>query len=105
MVFASFAIKHWRKSLTNAVTKKLSQSWGLALMWLGVIGVFLAVCRVEGISFLSMRVWWGIWLLVATIYGGIQLKMFRSRHYEVVKKEKQPDDPREKYLPKQKKRK
>jgi len=105
MVVASFIIKHWRRNLSNAVTKKLSRSWSLVLMWLGLVGLFLVVCRVEGISFVSMRAWWGVWLLVALIYAGIQMKMFRARHYELVPQKQEPDDPREKYLPKQKRRK
>ena len=102
---SSFALKYWRKRLTNAVTKKLSRSWPMFCFWLGFIGIFLVVCRVEGISFLSMRIWWAFWLITAIIFAVVQVRMFRSRHYEVVKKEVVPDDPRDKYLPKQKKKK
>lgn len=104
MVASSFAIKHWRKSIHNAPTKKLSRSWPSATFWFGLIGLFLVVCRVEGISFVSMRVWWLLWLIALVLYIFIQLKMFKARHYNVVPKSKTEATQRDKYLPKKKKK-
>ncbi len=102
LIALSFAVKNWRKK-QGSITKKLSRSWSSAFMWFGLTGLFLVVCRAEGISYVSMRVWWGVWLLIFAIYGFVQFKMFRSRHYEVLPQEKQQEDPRQKYLPKKKK--
>ncbi|MBT4119367.1 MAG: hypothetical protein HOG89_00060 [Candidatus Peribacter sp.] len=103
LMFGSFAIKRWRNSQSNAVTRKLSRSWQSASFWFGIVGLFMAVCRVEGISYLSMRFWWVVWGAIVVIYIGFQIKMFRSRHYEIVPQEAKEQDPREKYLPKKKK--
>jgi len=104
LVVGSFALKRWRKNKKNAVTKKLSRSWPSAAFWFGLIGLFLVVSRVEGISYVSMRVWWLVWFVTMGIYVGIQIKMYSMRNYEVLPKEQSADDPREKYLPKKKKR-
>jgi len=103
MVLASFGIKFWRSRLRNHVTKKLSRSWASALFWFGLIGLILAYSRIESISYVSMRLWWGVWIVALGAYLFIQFKLFRARHYEVLPKEKM-QDPREKYLPKRKKR-
>lgn len=104
LVIGSFAVKHWRKRLKNSVTKKLTRSYAPAMFWFGLTGLFLTVCRVEGISYLSMRLWWGVWLIAAVAFVWIQFKMFRARHYEIVPQEKKQADPKEKYLPQKKKR-
>ena len=93
----------WRKKMSNAPTKKLTRSWPSASLWFGLIGLFLVVCRVEGISFVSMRVWWLIWLAILIAYSFIQWKMFKARHYEIVPKQKKDVTARDKYLPKKKK--
>tara|TARA_Y100000310_G_C19951035_1_gene476848 strand:+ start:120 stop:314 length:195 start_codon:yes stop_codon:yes gene_type:complete len=64
----------------------------------------MVVCRVEGISYLSMRMWWFVWLLAIAFFVFLQVKMFRARHYEVLPNEQHIEDPKEKYLPKKKKR-
>lgn len=103
LVAASFCIAAWRKRQTNPMTKKLSRSWSSAAMWFGCIGLFLVVCRVEHIQYLAMRFLWVVWLFSLLLYVGIQVKLYRTRHYEVISEE-QADDPRDKYLPKKKRR-
>ena len=103
MVLASFGIKYWRSRLKNPVTKKLSRSWARASFWFGVIGIILAYSRIESISYVSMRLWWVVWLVALGAYLFIQYKLFGARYYEVLPKEK-TEDPREKYLPRRKKR-
>ena len=103
MIAASFALKAWRKKLTNSVTRKLTKSYGPALFWFGLTGLFLVVCRVEGISYLSMRFWWVVLGAVFATFVGFQLKIFRMRHYEIIPNEHVEEDIREKYLPKKKK--
>ncbi len=102
IVFA-FAIKYWRKSLSNSQTRKLSRSWSALFAWFGCIGLVLAVSRAEDISYVSMRVWWLVWGLAALFALFIQAKQFKSRHYNTLPHEK-IDDPRMKYLPKKKKK-
>ncbi|MBM3230794.1 hypothetical protein FJZ28_00525 [Candidatus Peregrinibacteria bacterium] len=101
MVVCSFAVSRWRKGLQNPVTRKLSASWSAALLWFGLIGLFLAVCRVEGIAFLSMRLFWAVWALALVAYVLLQWKVWRMRHYEIVPQVKN-EDPRARYLPKKK---
>lgn len=103
LIVVGFVVSRWRKKLANAVTKRLSASWPTALYWFGFTGLFMTVCRVEGISFLSMRAFWGVWLVILGVYAGIQVRLFRSRHYEILPREK-TEDPRERYLPGKKKR-
>jgi len=103
LVVVSFAIKYWRKKQSNAVTRKLTRSWPSVTLWFGLVGLFLVICRVESISYLSMRVWWVVWGVVLVVYILFQLKMFRMRHYNVLPQKKREHDPREKYLPKSKK--
>lgn len=103
-IVGSFVIKYWRRGLKNAPTKKLSRSWSSASFWFGLIGLFLVVCRAEGISFLSMRVWWLVWLVALALYCFVQVKMFKARHYEVLPKQKVAATDRDKYLPKKKKK-
>jgi hypothetical protein len=103
LVVSSFALKRWRSAQTNAVTRKLSKSWPGAALWFGITGLFLTVCRVEGISYISMRFWWIIWGISALLFSGFQIKFFRMRHYEVLPQQAKEEDPREKYLPKKKK--
>lgn len=102
LVAVSFGIKRWRKNQASAMTRKLSRSWSISMLWFGIVVLFLVVCRVEGISYISMRFWWIVWAISFLVYVLIQWKMFRIRNYEVVPKEKTPEDPKEKYLPKKK---
>jgi len=103
-VLGSFGIKIWRSRLSNPVTKKLSRSWARASFWFGVVGLILVYSRIESISYVSMRIWWAVWFLALVAYLFIQDKLFRARHYKVLPKEKLEEDPREKYLPKRKKK-
>jgi len=103
-IIASFAVRYWRTKQHNAPTKKLSRTWSSALFWLGLVGVFLVVCRVEEISFLSMRIWWLVWGIITVIYVFVQVKMFRMRHYQVLPMQKSPEEQHNKYLPKKKKK-
>ena len=98
LFLASFVVSAWRKSRTNPVTRKLSRSWSRALRWFGGIGLILVIARAEGIQFFSMRILWAVWVLVCVAFIGLQMWLFRRKHYEVVPREK-VDDPREKYLP------
>ena len=104
VVVSSFVIKRWRKKQLNPVTRKLSRSWRVAALWFGLIGLVLAVSRAEDISYLSMRFWWVVWACVLALYLFVQVRTFRVRHYQKLPTEHY-DDPREKYLPKRKKRK
>ena len=104
LVAASFGLKRWRNKQSNAVTRKLSRSWSVAALWFGLVGLFMVICRVEGISYLSMRVWWFVWMIAFVLYVVLQIKLFRARHYEVIPQEKREEDDRDKYLPKKKRK-
>ena len=102
LVAVSFALKRWRKNQQSPITRKLSASWPGATLWFGLTALFLTVCRVEGISYLSMRLWWLVWAVAAVFYILFQFKMYKMRNYEVLPKEQEKEDPRDKYLPKKK---
>lgn len=103
LVIASFLLKKWRKRLKNPVTKKLSRSWSSACVWFGVIGLLLSVSRAEDISYMSMRFWWVVWVACLAFYLYVQIRLFKARHYERIPTV-QEEDPREKYLPKRKRK-
>ena len=101
LIAASFMLKRWRNTTASPVTRKLSRMWPGASLWFGGIALFLTVCRVEGISYLSMRLWWIVWAIAGLVFLLFQAKMYRMRNYEVLPKE-QKEDPRDKYLPRKK---
>ena len=101
-VLLSFVIRRWRLHVSNPVTRRLSKSWSSAALWFGLVGLVLAVARVEQISYISMRLWWAVWLLCLILVLVVQTRRWRALHYQVLPKEK-TNDPREKYLPKKKK--
>ncbi len=83
LVLASFFLSFWRRRQSNPMTKKLSRSWSTASFWFGFTGLILVVSRVEQIQYMAMRAWWGVWIIIAILYIGFQMKLFRARHYEV----------------------
>jgi hypothetical protein len=91
-------LKFWRARVKNLVTRKLTRSWPAASLWFGVVGLFLIVARVEQVSYVSMRVWWFVWLAAFLAYLFIQVRIFRARHYEILPQTR-GEDPRGKYLP------
>jgi len=103
LVVASFGIKRWRIKVENPVTRKLSRSWSSAALWFGIVGFVLIFARVEDIGYVAMRLWWLVWLVIAVLYLFVQVRLFRARHYSMLPREWQ-DDPREKYLPRRKKK-
>ena len=98
LIALSFGIRLWRKRLQNAMTKKLSKTWSAASLWLGITGILLMVMRVEQIQFFAMRFLWIVWALVGAAYLLIQLRLFRSRHYQILPRVTVAD-PRARYLP------
>ncbi|MBU0766576.1 hypothetical protein KKF55_02215 [Patescibacteria group bacterium] len=103
LITISFIVRIWRKRLSNSITKKLSRSWASAALWFGISALVLTVSRAEGISYVSMRLWWMVWALILAIYVVFQVKTFRTRHYKKIVTEI-VDDPLKKYLPKKKRR-
>lgn len=103
MLAASFAIKRWRAKQENPVTKRLSKSWATAARWFSITGLIMIVSRVETISYVSMRIWWVVWFAALVSYGFLQYRMFKAKHYKPIKTQKNAD-PRDKYLPKKKKK-
>jgi uncharacterized membrane protein YfcA len=100
-IILSVMLRMWRQRVQNPVTRRLSRSWAAAATWFGVMGLVLAVARVEQISYVSMRFWWAVWLLALIVTLVVQTKRWRSLHYQVLP-QKKINDPREKYLPKRK---
>jgi len=103
LIIGSFALSYWRSHLENAVTKKLSKTWSSVMFWFGIVGIIMVISRVHQIQFFAMRFLWVLWVLGLAVYGFLQMRIFRSRHYEVIKQER-VIDPRDRYLPGKKKR-
>ncbi len=102
LVLGSIAIRMWRRRTQSGTLRKLSKSWSTAAFWFGITGFVLIVSRAEQIQYLSMRVLWVVWILLALLYLYLQMRVFRSRYYQVMPTVVSVD-PREKYLPKSKK--
>lgn len=102
LIAGAAGLSIWRRKTANPVTRKLSRSWPTASFWFGFSGLILVISRVEQIQFISMRAWWIVWLALAAFYIFIQVRLFRTRHYEVL-----PNivssDPRARYLPRKRK--
>lgn len=103
MILGSFALSWWRKNKASPAIRKVSKSWPTAALWFGLVGLFLAVSRVEQIQFVSMRFLWVLWLGALILYFFWQMRVYRNRYYEVLPNEPVVD-PRSKYLPKRKRR-
>jgi hypothetical protein len=99
----SLVLRCWRRGVHNAVTRTLSRSWASACIGFGAASAVLTVARVEQISYVSMRFWWVIWGVALTLYVLLHLRRWRTMHYEVLPRE-ESDDPREKYLPRRKRK-
>ena len=101
LIAASFALRFWRRSLTNEKTKILSRSWPSLTFWYGFVALFLTVSRTEGIQFISMRLLWIIWAAFLLLSLAFQVVQFRKLHYTVIGRANVLDE-REKYLPRKK---
>lgn len=101
LIVLSFVLGVWRGRLRNPVTRKLSASWPSVALWFGIVGIVLTVSRVEGIQFIGMRAWWILWAAAAAGFVLLQLRRFRTKHYEVLPKERVIDT-RDPYLPRKK---
>jgi len=102
LLTASSFLSRWSPRNPNPVTKKLTKSWPRAAFIFGFIALILVVSRVEAIQYIAMPFWWVVWAIVGIFYVTLQFRVFRARHYQVLKSE-HIEDPREKYLPKRKK--
>lgn len=101
MILGSFALSFWRNRKASPAMRKISKSWSSILFWFGLVGLILAVARVEQIQYVSMRFIWALWLAALIFAGYLQLRIYRNRYYEVIPATKTVD-PRSKYLPKRK---
>lgn len=103
LMFAALGTSIWRKHVHNPITRNLSSSWASTSFSFGLIGLILAVSRVETIQFLAMRGLWLIWAALLCVYLLFQILRFRRRHYTILEK-KHVEDARDKYLPRRKRR-
>ena len=103
LIVGSWFFSRWRKRHPSAVTRTLTRSWATAAFWFGVVALFLTIARVERIQFFAMRFFWVIWGIFFILFVVFQTMVFRRRHYQVLPT-KGADDPRDKYLPRSKRR-
>lgn len=101
-IVASVSFRVWRKKQQNSVTRKLTKSWPASLLWFGIFGFVYAVSRVEGVSYISMRLWVFVWAACFLLFVLFQTRKFKNRYYEIIPQEKKID-PKDRYLPKKKK--
>jgi uncharacterized membrane protein len=85
IVFAVLFRKKLRKSQDTQL-KKLASSWPTAAWWFAITALVMIVARVESISYVSMRLWWGVWAIFAILFIVLQYKVFAARYYTVVEK-------------------
>src|SRR3989344_2355859 len=97
-VVLALVLRIWRGRLGDSILRKLSRSWSRSAFVFGITGLFLVVSRVEGISYISMRFLWVVWLFFLLAYLFVQMRVFRSRYYRTLPQER-ADDPRAEYLP------
>ncbi len=98
LILASPVIR-WRRKAASPIAKKLSKTWPVVSLGFGFAGFVFAVCRLQGIEFLSMRVLWVVWLVLLGGYLYLQYRLFAARYYQVLPKQATQEDPRQKYLP------
>jgi phosphatidylglycerophosphate synthase len=103
LMVSSIVLRMWRARQQNPMTRKLSRSWPTAAFWFGASALVMVVARTEDVLFIAMRFFWVLWILALVAFVVIQWRLFSARHYTVVKTISR-DDPREKYLPKKKRR-
>lgn len=103
LLFLSFGMRRWRSLVSNAVTRRLTRSWSSLFLWFGLIGLVLVVARVERIQYISMRFWWIVWGIAAILSLLVQVRQWRSKHYEILPVQ-HASDPRDKYLPQRKRK-
>ena len=75
LIVISFTLRMWRKKLDNQVAKKLSRSWPGACLWFGIVALVLTVARAVQISYVSMRLWWVMWLVGWVVYVFFQMEV------------------------------
>lgn len=100
LVIASFVLRAWRNK-TSPVIRKIAKGWPTALLTFGLFGLLFTVSRVEGVQYVSMRIWWIVWAASAVFYAYLQVKKYRARYYEILPATS-VEDPRSKYLPRKK---
>jgi len=101
LLAASYFLSRLSRNHPNPVTKKLTKIWPKAAFFYGFVALILVVSRAEAIQYIAMQFWWIVWAILGILFATVQYRLFRSRHYQVLKSE-HVEDPREKYLPKRK---
>jgi len=105
ILIAGGALWFYRKKMGKSRHKKWVRTYSVRLINLGILALGLLFVREVGIPFLSMRLWWLVWLIFLFLFSFLALKSYRKvKNRPVVVKSKKTD-PRAKYLPKKKKRK
>ena len=103
LLLAALLISLWRRRTSNSLSRKLSSSWATAAFWFAIVGLLFVVARVEDIQYFAMRFMWVLWTALLLLFVFVQFRKWRMRHYEVLPTQA-VHDPRDPYLPRQKKR-
>lgn len=101
VVFGATAliIRAWRQeNATRLVLGRLAS----AFFTLGLLGLLWFAFRQENVSFLSWRLWMGLWAVAAVVWFGSIVRYTIGR-IPRIKAENKERELREKYLPKPKK--
>lgn len=104
LIAGSYYLSYRMRKQEQAVLRKFGKSWSSAMFWFGIVALVLLLSRTEGISFLSMRFFWVLWVLAVIAYAYLQYRLF-TRRYHVIVPSQVVEDPRDAYLPKKGKKK
>lgn len=96
-LFRKFVIK-------NPDTRKLMRSFPKTFIWFGVIALFLIWMRVENVPYLSLRLWWAVYVIILLIvfYFLIRNCFKKAKIYKQIKA--RPQKARDVFLPTRKKK-
>ena len=108
MFLGSFIVEHIRKhQINDEIAKKSLRSLPKAMRFVSIIALILTLARLEGLPYLSMRIWWIALILVFIIfeiYAFIKFRKNKQKHVLYATTNKNQEEVT-KYLPKKKKRK
>ena len=108
MFFGSFILNYLRKKhIQDPVLKKTVRAIPKCMRWVSLIALILTLSRLEGVPYLSMRIWWIVLLL-----GMITFEIINWRKYFIRTKQKEKyagkideNNEKTKYIPKKKRKK
>jgi Ca2+/Na+ antiporter len=93
-----------KKYIHNNSLKKVLKSVPSLMWWMAIVALVMTWGRIEGVAYISMRIWWIVMLAVIMV-----IVIYKWRKYTQIEKrkalfkdKKDTQDTKKKYLPKSK---